>query len=305
MPHPFLSSAFIVGLGLLAGRAAQFCAPSFHPVYLLPCTTVPWCTTFMSHERRRCSLRGKCGELLCSFKPFMDGPLENAVQAALCKPLQRAMQSRRHLVALLVFSTIVRSPSTASSSDSLAAVSGSRRDEGAWKLDNCRRPTATMSAQKEGKGGMAGRLSKLMSTKASPRAEAPAPATGPAAPAPKPGPVAFGRDPRLSKYIAQRVFNRPEVSSGRRGAGSSTARKRVPAPLGRPSNDRVDGRNVIGAIQAPWQCYTAAARRLVACLCTAGCGCAGGSPCAGRRHPRQRQGWQIAAYDASAAPVLL
>ncbi|KAL4422766.1 hypothetical protein ABPG75_008963 [Micractinium tetrahymenae] len=67
-----------------------------------------------------------------------------------------------------------------------------------------------MSAQKEGKGGMAGRLSKLMSSKASPRAEAAAVAESPAAPSPKPAPAAFGRDPRLSKYIAQRVFNRPE-----------------------------------------------------------------------------------------------
>ncbi len=71
-----------------------------------------------------------------------------------------------------------------------------------------------MSAQKEGKGRMAGRLSKFMSSKASPRAEPVPVAEKQAAPASKPAPVAFGRDPRLSKYVAQRVFNRPEVSSG-------------------------------------------------------------------------------------------
>lgn len=69
---------------------------------------------------------------------------------------------------------------------------------------------------------MAGRLSKLMSSKASPRVEVKPVAESPAAPVARANPATFGRDPRLSKYIAQRVFNRPEVCGVRRAQRSPT-----------------------------------------------------------------------------------
>lgn len=64
-----------------------------------------------------------------------------------------------------------------------------------------------MSSSKDGSKGMGRRLAKLVSS----AGRSPPPAAAlPAAPQAKPAPVPFGRDPRLSRYVSTRAFNRPE-----------------------------------------------------------------------------------------------
>lgn len=91
-----------------------------------------------------------------------------------------------------------------------------------------------MASAKEPKGGMTSRLGKLLSSSARSPPQPPAP--GPAAPAVA-KPRALGRDPRLSKYVSARAFNRPEVRAGEgQGAGNHPADH--PAPCLRAPGPR-------------------------------------------------------------------